>query len=402
LRAGALLGLAVLTELPAGLGAAVLAVYAAVRAGPGGRLRGLALLAAGALPPLAVLGAYQTAAFGHPLRTGYAYVVYPTFAAGMASGWLGISWPRPAALFGMLIGRSRGLLYLSPVLALGFVGLVRGFRQRQDGALAVVIALMLLNASYYMWWGGAALGPRHLVPALPFLAIGLPLAFSASGCGGASPGPLLLISVVNQLVAVAVSALVPFGPDVLLEHAYPHLLAGRVAMLPGASNLGLILGLHGWVSLLPLVALWLFGLAGDRPGAAGTRPGRCRMNPAGAGRSAWPLGLVALVAAVHGASLRHGFVYDDAWTVLDNPVIRDPGNAARLFRPPADPGWGPGRGPSGAAGHRDAGLAAVGAFTRWVPRPEPAVARSAVLLLFAGCGGSSSVRDPQRVPRPPR
>jgi protein O-mannosyl-transferase len=55
------------------------------------------------------------------------------------------------------------------------------------------------------------------------------------------------------------------------------------------------------------------------------------MNPAGAGRSAWPLGLLALVAAVHGVSLRHGFVYDDAWTVLDNPVLRDPGSAARLF-----------------------------------------------------------------------
>ena len=127
-------------------------------------------------------------------------------------------------------------------------------------ALAVVIALMLLNASYYMWWGGAALGPRHLVPALPFLAMGLPLAFQRERLWWGVAGPLLLISVVNQLVAVAVSTLVPFGPDVLFEHAYPHLLAGRVAILPGASNLGLILGLRGWASLLPLVALWLFGV----------------------------------------------------------------------------------------------------------------------------------------------
>ena len=55
------------------------------------------------------------------------------------------------------------------------------------------------------------------------------------------------------------------------------------------------------------------------------------MTTAGAGKSAWPLGLGALVAAVHGTSLRNGFVYDDAWTVLDNPIIRDGTNVARLF-----------------------------------------------------------------------
>jgi tetratricopeptide (TPR) repeat protein len=43
------------------------------------------------------------------------------------------------------------------------------------------------------------------------------------------------------------------------------------------------------------------------------------------------LGLVALVALVHGSSVRGGFVYDDAWTVLDNPVIRDPANLSRLL-----------------------------------------------------------------------
>ena len=55
------------------------------------------------------------------------------------------------------------------------------------------------------------------------------------------------------------------------------------------------------------------------------------MTATGAGRGAWPLGLGALVAAVHGTSLGNGFVYDDAWTVLDNPIIRDGANVARLF-----------------------------------------------------------------------
>ena len=50
-------------------------------------------------------------------------------------------------------------------------------------------------------------------------------------------------------------------------------LAGRVAILPGASNAGLVLGLRGWTSLLPLVALWAVGL----PAIVRALPGRERI-----------------------------------------------------------------------------------------------------------------------------
>jgi hypothetical protein len=123
----------------------------------------------------------------------------------------------------------------------------------------VLLALLLLNASYYMWWGGAALGPRHLVPALPFLALGLPLVLPGRREWWAIAAPLLLVSMANQLAAVAVDPLVPFPTDVL-GHAFGNLRAGRVAIQPGASNLGLLLGLPGWTSLLPVVGLWAAGL----------------------------------------------------------------------------------------------------------------------------------------------
>jgi tetratricopeptide (TPR) repeat protein len=64
----------------------------------------------------------------------------------------------------------------------------------------------------------------------------------------------------------------------------------------------------------------------------------------GRGRSSAALLLVLLVALFHGPSLKHGFVYDDAWTVLANPFLRDARNLASLL------GAGPSR-----AGVPDAG-----------------------------------------------
>jgi hypothetical protein len=285
LAAGVLLGLAVLCELPTALGVAALLGYAVARLPRGARARGLAWLALGMAPPLLALAGYQLAAFGSPLSTGYDHLADPTFAEGMGRGLLGVSWPRPAALWGMLVGRSRGLLYLSPVLLLAFVGLVRGVRrhaERREAALAatVVAAFLLMSAGYYMWWGGAALGPRHVVPALAFLCFGLPLAVPGSRSGplgrplAALLGVLLAVSVANQTAAVAVSPLPPFGDDVLAEHVYRYLLEGRVAVTSGSVNGGMLLGLRGPLSLLPLLLLWLLGLGAIRSfSPAGPPPG---------------------------------------------------------------------------------------------------------------------------------
>ena len=274
--AGALAGLAVLTELPAALGGLALAVYLAARfRGAGGSARAplLALLrfAGGALPPLALLAAYQWAAFGGPLATGYAQVASPLFAEGMSRGLLGVSWPRPGVFVQLLVGPSRGLLYLAPVLLLGFVGLVSAVRAeagRREALLAaaIVLAFLLLSAGYFMWWGGTALGPRHVVPALPFLCFGIPYALG----GAAGPrrqwvmpvaGLLLLISAANQLAGVAVSVFAPPGGDLLRGHVWGNVLAGRLAIHSGTTNVGMLLGLRGPASLLPLVLLWVVGVS---------------------------------------------------------------------------------------------------------------------------------------------
>jgi hypothetical protein len=184
LAAGALCGLATLTELPTALGALALAVYLARRGGWRQRGRRLLLFAAGAAPALLALAVYQTAAFGTPFSAGYGHVEDPRFAAGMSHGLYGIGAPSPTALAALLVGRARGLLYVAPVLVLGFVGLARAARAdsplRAEARLAgaIVFALLLVNAGYYMWrWGRGTSSPRCPCSA----------SVSPSPCGGLVP-----------------------------------------------------------------------------------------------------------------------------------------------------------------------------------------------------------------------
>ncbi len=262
--AGLATGAAILCELPCLL---ALPIFVAMLAtGPQAALRKqrLGAFVIGLVPPLLMLGVYQTVAFGGPLATGYAHVSHPIFAAGMQKGLLGVSWPRPSVLLEILIGRSRGLLILSPVLAFALVGLWRGIRRpptrrRALIATAMVVAFALLNAGYYMWWGGAAIGPRHMIPGLPFLALGLAWLPGLGGLPRLVWGVLAGLSIVNQLGAVAVSPLAPPAVDLLFGYVYGHIFRGEIAIASGSANLGMVLGLPGLLSLVPLLGLWLLG-----------------------------------------------------------------------------------------------------------------------------------------------
>jgi hypothetical protein len=65
-----------------------------------------------------------------------------------------------------------------------------------------VLFFLLATAGYYMWYGGSAFGPRMVIPALPFLCLGLPS--PSPGRARSVFGVLLAISVANQLAATAV------------------------------------------------------------------------------------------------------------------------------------------------------------------------------------------------------
>ncbi len=262
--AGACLALALGCEYLAALPAALVGVGFLLSLEARRRLMAAAHLALGAALPALLLAVYATVVFGAPWRTGYSFQTNPEFVAGHATGFLGIHLPSFAGAFGLTFGVRRGLFYLSPLAVLGVLFGYAHVRRRRDWAFGVGLGglalLFLANAGYYMWWGGAAVGPRHLIPALPFLAAGVMVGLRARqrwvrvltiACGA--------LSILNFTLLTAVGLEAPQHGDVLYAYAWPRFLHGKLAAYAGGSNLGLKLGLSGALSLLPLVAWGALG-----------------------------------------------------------------------------------------------------------------------------------------------
>lgn len=172
-RAGLLAGLAVTVEYQAALIAAAVAVYLMLTSGRR-CTRYFAGLAAGAV----ALGLYDWAAFGSPFHLSYRYVANG-YTNNQRAGFFGLSFPRWHAIETVLIG-DRGLLIASPVLLAASVGLVllaRTHRWEAATCAVITVAYLALEFCYFLPYGGISPGPRFLIPALPFLGLGLAPAF---------------------------------------------------------------------------------------------------------------------------------------------------------------------------------------------------------------------------------
>jgi hypothetical protein len=170
--AGAALGLAVLIEFQAALAGSVIALWGAVRLWS--NRRALAAAAgAGAAALLIPFIAYNLIVFGTPLRLGYSGVVG---FSGMNEGLFGLTMPKPLVLEEITLGMRRGLLWVAPILFLSPIGLWQLGRKHRGLALTLTtaaIVVLLVNSAYVYWDGGHSTGPRHSVPAIGLLSIGL-------------------------------------------------------------------------------------------------------------------------------------------------------------------------------------------------------------------------------------
>jgi hypothetical protein len=150
----------------------------------------------------------------------------------MKQGFFGHTYPKLSVLFEILFGLYRGLLPLSPVLIISVFGIRRIWKDkvlRPELLLctAVVGFFLLLNASYVDWDGGMTLGPRHVVPMLPFLS--LLLAFGL-GKWWLLSSLLLVVSAGHMLAGAVFRPIVPSRyQNVLFEYLYAQILDGRFA-----------------------------------------------------------------------------------------------------------------------------------------------------------------------------
>lgn len=252
--AGLIAGLAGLVEYETGLVALVLGGYVLLTGA-----RALGRYALGVLPAALALGAYDAAAFGSPFHLSYRYVA-DQFSANQAAGFFGIHAPSWHAAQLVLAG-DRGLLYDSPFLlaaACGLVLLARRLPAEIAVCALVVLAFGALDVGYFDPYGGDSPGARFVVPALPFLVLGLPAAFRRFR---ALTAALVAVSVVaSTAIALSWPAAVNAAPgysrtvwrrlDELVQH-------GSSASLATWAQRNVL----GWIGVRPLGAFVLvFGL----------------------------------------------------------------------------------------------------------------------------------------------
>ena len=178
--AGLLLGCAAATHITAVLLVPFYGLYLFAglsrRTGPEGRTSRALLtefLLVGVSVVVLLLLYYNYARFGNPAETGRTidYVALRRFGYGyFVAPWQG--------LLGLLVSPGKSILLYCPAVLLG--AFAWNHLRRKDGLLAWTIAgIVLLRwvfiASRFDWPGGFSLGPRYLVPVIPFAVI--PAAF---------------------------------------------------------------------------------------------------------------------------------------------------------------------------------------------------------------------------------
>ncbi len=219
----------------------------------------------GAAPFLGGLLWYHAVLYGHPLESGYRWLNDPGYQHWHVGGFLGIGGPHLDWFLLSFFSPLRGFFALSPFLALSLLGLNR-LRARDASLFVLSVVLLVANAYFtsafdYTSWGWTV-GPRHLVPLVPFLL--LPAGYGLDtlrtwGAGARAVGYGLMASSV-LVTGLAVS--VNYIPDDVSTSVFgltvPMVLSGLYPVsvltafgLPnpaaGLVLLGLLLACVAWV-----------------------------------------------------------------------------------------------------------------------------------------------------------
>ncbi len=125
----------------------------------------LASLALGLAPGALLIAGHNLLTTGSPLVFAYKYVDSPSFQH--MHTLYGFKLPRLDALWGLTFSRAHGILFHVPVLVVSLLAILwkrPSLTRSMAIRISAIVAYVLLVASYQMWEGGWAFGPRHLIP----------------------------------------------------------------------------------------------------------------------------------------------------------------------------------------------------------------------------------------------
>lgn len=278
--AGLLFSLAVISEYPVAIFAGLIFLWALMVMPD---RKALFRVILGGIPLIIINILYNIATFRSPMPLGYQYSIWASVVN--VQGFMGIGLPSAHVAGELLFGTFRGLFLISPFLMFAIPGLLMMWRQKlEQHSVVILITLILLGflgygSGYIVWWGGASVGARLLIPMLPFMVI--PIIFvmnrwfntilgravfgvsmmagllntwvqsiTAYGLPGDAPRELLApyknLIEYNRHTIILVNEGKTINP--LVDFAIPAMQKGAVAY-----NYGMQLGLKGLASLLPLI-----------------------------------------------------------------------------------------------------------------------------------------------------
>jgi hypothetical protein len=242
--AGLAMGYAVASEYPLFFVAAVLGLYLLSRRDA---LKPLLIARrAGAYIAGGVVGIVPLALYNHYAFHSWTHLAYSSIPR-QQKGFFGISAPSLKVGATLLLD-SRGLLTISPILALGALGTVllykRGKRAEALTIGGVCLCYVGYNSGYYLPFGGGFMGPRFLTTMLPFLAFPVALALERW------PGPtvaLAAVSIATTVIATITHPLVGYENETVV---WMHYLGEGLFQPTIASAYGLG---RGWGGIWPFL-----------------------------------------------------------------------------------------------------------------------------------------------------
>lgn len=303
LAAGAAAGAAPLVDYQAAFVGVPVAAYLLWQAIRCRRWQPVALAAAGAAPPIALLLYYHAVAFGGPFTTGYA--ASETFAHFHQQGFLGMTELRWEAFAGSMAAPDNGLILFSPWLLLALPGWWLLARERRYAhvavTLAAVLVMILFLSSINFWRGGWQMGPRYITAMLPFALVPVTVALAAAEGRWPRRGIAVGLVLVGVVVYALSCAQYPHFPEKFRNPLY-EVTFRLIADGHAPYNAGWLLGLRGFASLVP----YLIVLAAVAGWAA--LPDRRAWRSAALG-----VALAVAIIAAYGAFEGGGPVADEAY-----------------------------------------------------------------------------------------